>query len=364
MKAINYKNGIAFILALFLSFISVTAQVPTYSESIPYKPRESQTTKKSKKEKKKMSSAVSMPTLPTPNADVDREITIPVSVFDNDGQFVKGLNKSDFTVLVDNQEAKISSLEPTEQQITVLLLIDTSPSSPLEEIQKHAMSLVEQLKANSKVMVVQFGSSLKVLSAPTDNRAETIKAIRKSKIDDGTSLYDAIQILFRRIVPQITGRTVVILLSDGVDTTSRDADYASSLAEAEKNSVTIFPVYFDTLNDTPKGSGQKGFISPQQLRQLGISLGVRTTPKEEKEIYEIGRSYLTDLLILSGGRVLAVKDISSKRIGIAEELSFQYHLRFALPKIFTDDQRLQIRVRVNRPNLIIRARGSYIARAK
>jgi hypothetical protein len=50
--------------------------------------------------------------------------------------------------------------------------------------------------------------------------------------------------------------------------------------------------------------------------------------------------------------------------GIAEELRRQYNIGYIPSDEAAAGQRKQIKVRVNRPNLVIRARDSYIVGAK
>src|SRR5690606_5024926 len=109
----------------------------------------------------------------------------------------------------------------------VVLMIDVSPSTQfrIDEIQNAAITFVDQLRPNDRVMVIAFDDTVRVLSQPTNNRAQLRNAIRMAEFGDGTSLYEAVDNALNRQLARIEGRKAVVLFTDGVDTTSRRANY-------------------------------------------------------------------------------------------------------------------------------------------
>jgi len=85
------------------------------------------------------------------------------------------------------------------------------------------------------------------------------------------------------------------------------------------------------------------------------------------EEYALGRRYLDDLAEASAGRVFRPEStpggLTRAFEGIAEELRRQYSIGFVPDSQGKAGQRKQIKVRVNRPNLVIRSRDSYIVGA-
>lgn len=81
--------------------------------------------------------------------------------------------------------------------------------------------------------------------------------------------------------------------------------------------------------------------------------------------YVIGRYYLNSLVNLSGGRAISSEKIYSdqgkNQTYIAEEMRLKYFLKIKIADSLETDKRRQIKVRVNRPNLQVISRGSYIA---
>lgn len=275
-------------------------------------------------------------------------ITIPVSVFDKNGLYIPDLSKENFKIFEDGKEQQIEYFSTTETPFTVVLLLDTSPSTEfkIEEIQQAAIAFVDQLKPNDSVMVIEFDANVHVLTEATTDRNLIYKGIRRADFGGGTSLYDAVDFTLRKRLSKIQGRKAIVLFTDGVDTTSTKRGYDSSLREAEEADTIIFPIYYNTFLD--------------QQRQIG---GVIYRPSTRGE-YALGRAYLKDLADYTGGRVFNAENtpggLTRTFESIAEELRRQYSIGYVPTEPGNPGQRKLIKVRVNRPNLVIRARDSYI----
>lgn len=351
-------------------------QAAAYSESRAYEPRVLPTQENKKKDKKPIKDDKSDGRASTPGATLGagvqvKPLSIPLSVFDETGNVVTGLKASEFKVFINDQEQQIDSVTVAEEPLNIVLLFDTSASTEyrLEEMQQRGLDLVNKLAPYDRVMVASFNERLDVLSDLTANRAATTKAISKLKFGDGTSIYDTMDELFRKQLATIPGRKAVIIFTDGVDTTSRRAKYETSLLEVEKADAEVFPVYWDTAQDVPKGRTLNPQNLPPALRQIMMPDGLpvplyRGKAGNTKEEQVMGRSYLDDLINLSGGRAVTKEVVRQGVVGsasdIPQELHSQYVLTLAPSAAQPTGQRHKIRVRVARPNLFVQARGSYM----
>lgn len=280
-------------------------------------------------------------------------VTVPVSVFDRSGLYVRGLKQADFRIFEDGVEQEIAYFATTDRPITVVLLLDTSPSTSykIREIRSAAVAFVDQLKLDDSVMVIEFDGNVHVLTEITRDRARIYKAIGKADFGFGTSLYEAVDFTLRKRLNSIEGRKAVVLFTDGVDTTSRKADFDTTLGLAEEADTLVFPIYYNTL---PGFNSQGGF--PGVLSSRGSS----------PEDYELGRRYLERLGQITGGRVFRPENspqgLTAAFESIAEELRRQYVLGYVPIDRGTAGQRKQVRVRVDRSNVMLRARDSYVVR--
>jgi Ca-activated chloride channel family protein len=285
-------------------------------------------------------------------------VTIPVSVYDRNGVYIPNLRQSDFKIFEDGIEQEIAYFGKTDVPFTVILLLDTSPSTEykIDQIRDAARSFVDKLGPQDTVMVVEFAWNVHVLCEPTQDRQVISKAIGKADFGEGTSLYDAVDYALRKRMNQIKGRKAIVLFTDGVDTTSSKSSYDKTLAEAEESDSLIFPIYYNTYFDMRR---QQGSVWPPIFGQPQIN-----APSASD--YALGKKYLEDLAAYTGGRVFRPESggLNAAFEGIAEELRRQYSIGYIPKDEGKPGQRKSIKVRVNMPNVAVRARDSYIVGAK
>mgnify|MGYP002778966717 CR=1 FL=1 len=292
-------------------------------------------------------------------------VTIPVSVFDRNGLYIPNLRQSDFKIFEDGREQEIAVFGTTDKPFTVILLLDTSPSTEykIDEIRRAAIAFVDQLKSQDSVMVIEFDSNVHVLTEPTNDRQKIYKAIERADFGGGTSLYDAVDFSLRKRLSQIEGRKAIVLFTDGVDTTSGRASYDGTVIEAEESEAMIFPIYYNTFFDMNRRGGGIG-SPPVWGSPFPTVIGGGGMSGNRAEDYALGKQYLDDLASATGGRVFRPEatpgGLTRAFEGIAEELRRQYTVGYYPKDEGKAGQRKQVKVRVNRPNLVIRARDSYI----
>jgi VWFA-related protein len=310
---------------------------------------------------------------------------MPVSVLDRDGRFVSGLQQRDFQIFENNVQQKVEYFASVETPFTVVMLLDVSPSTQwkIEDIQNAAITFVDQLRPTDKVMVIAFDEKVHVLTRPTSNRMELRNAIRRTEMGDGTSLYEAVDFAINQQLSQIQGRKAVVLFTDGVDTTSRHASYQSTLADVEESEGLFYTIRYDTSADNGGGGwgGGGGSYPPMGGgwgRVAGIVLGGGGYPPvggrrgggwgrgrngSSSGEYATGKAYLEALAQDSGGRefeAASLQNLDAAFSGIAEELRRQYSIGYYPETVGAVGERRSIRIRVARPNVVVRAKNSYI----
>lgn len=301
---------------------------------------------------------------------------MPVSVLDRDGRFISGLREGDFKIFENGIEQKIEYFQSVEQPFTVVLMIDVSPSTQfkIDQIQNAAITFIDKLRPTEQVMVIAFDDRVRVLSPITNNRAMLRNAIRQAQFGDGTSLYDAVNSVIDDQLRHIQGRKAVVLFTDGVDTTSRQANYDSTLRETEEIDSLFYTIRYDTANDMYGGGGS---TRPQQRRRStigdilagiliggSVNIGGGGGPRGQTSgEYAKGKQYLQMLAQTSGGRAFeaqSIYNLDAAFSGIAEELRRQYSLGYYPETVGKVGDRKQIKIRVMRPDVVVRAKNSYI----
>jgi len=117
-------------------------------------------------------------------------VTVPVTVMDRSGRFIPDLERKDFKLFDNGIEQKIAYFAAVDQPFTVALVLDTSNSTAfrLEDIQDAAITFVNKLSPQDRVMVVSFDEQISILCEPTNNRTDLTRAIRRAHTGGGTRL--------------------------------------------------------------------------------------------------------------------------------------------------------------------------------
>ncbi|HEX8845180.1 MAG TPA: VWA domain-containing protein [Pyrinomonadaceae bacterium] len=328
-------------------------------------------------------------------------VSIPVSVMDRNGRFIPNLRKEDFRIYEDGVEQEVAYFASIEKPFTVALVIDTSASTQfrLEEIQDAAIAFIDQLRPDDRVIIVSFDEEVRVLAEATNDRYHLREAIRRTRTGGNTKLYDAVDLVINQRLNRVEGRKAIVLFTDGVDTASKRASYQSTLRDAEELDALIYPVQYNTYNDA-NGNGNGGGTwpgptYPRRRRQStsgvlidilggilggggrggnrggggggGVIIGGGNGPGgTSSEDYRRADAYLHDLSYKTGARLYRAdntRNLSQSFAMIAEELRRQYSLGYYPKAQAQAGQRRGIRVRVMRPDLVVRARDSYITGA-
>ncbi len=303
-------------------------------------------------------------------------VTIPVSVMDRDGRYIPNLQKEEFRIWEDGVEQEVAFFQSVDKPFSVVLMLDTSPSTQfrLEDIQDAAITFVNQLRPDDKVMVVSFNDDIKILSEFTTDRNKLQKAINRAKTDDGTRLYDAVDMVINQQLSRVSGRKAIVLFTDGVDTTSRRADYQTNITDAQELDALIYPVQYDTQQDM--NSGNIPVSRPVDIFGAilggifggggGVRRGGGGYPRGRgtgRGDYEFADQYLRELANSTGGREYradSLQNMSYAFANVAEELRRQYSIGYYPKRPPQAGQRRFIKVRARQPNLAVRARDSYI----
>ncbi len=306
-------------------------------------------------------------------------VSVPVRVMDKKGRFIGGLGQESFTVFEDGMEQTVALFSNEHQPFTVALVLDMSYSSTFKiaEIQNAAITFIDQLRPQDKVMVISFDGEVNVLTEATDDRNEIYRAIKSTKIATGTSLYEAMDLVMNNRLRSVEGRKAVILFTDGVDTTSRRSSDYVNLQDAMELDALIYTIRYDTFADVQRMKhetvvpgpppiqspipSQTGNPFPFPMPTMGTPGSQGTTPEE----YEKAREYLEQLTTRTGGRIYEASSLSNLTDAytkIASELREFYSIGYYPSEERVSGKRTKVKVKVDRPDAVVRSRETYIRR--
>lgn len=178
------------------------------------------------------------------------------SVTDKSGRYISDLKRNDFIVMDNGIPQEISEFNRESQgPLSLVIMIDRSESvsDRFEFVKEAAATCTKGLVDNSedRGLLVAFDSKVYLLQDWGSDPGSLVENVRKLSAAGGSSLFDAIYKTCRdRFRVADERRKVLVLFSDGEDTTSR-ATFRQALEMAKSSGVTIYVIGLrakDSLN--------------------------------------------------------------------------------------------------------------------
>lgn len=277
---------------------------------------------------------------PTIRVDV-RLVRVLATVKDPAGNPVGTLDKGAFTVRDNGTPQTISVFEhQTEQPLNVAILIDSSGSTykdlkyETDSVTRFVKALFREGNTADSAALYSFGTDIVQHNGFGRNTAAIDRSLRGLRGEGGTSLYDAV-LLASRDIQDRPGRRIIVLVTDGGDTTSR-IDFNRAVEAAQLADVVIYPILVVPIpNDAGRNTG--------------------------------GENALTTLAVRTGGRVFqptlgAEMDAAFQQI--LRDLRTQYLLGFYPKDVpLTTNRFHALDISVQQPGLRVLARSGYYGEA-
>lgn len=279
-------------------------------------------------------------------------VNSPVLVIGRDGKFVPNLRREDFEVFENGIKQEIAYFAPVDNPFTVAILIDTSRSAlfDLQDIQEAAIAFVDRMRPKDRAIVVSFSSETTVLAEATSDRETLQRAIRSARPGGNSRVYDALNFVLTNQLARLEGKTALVLFTDAVDNDSRNATFDSLLQQAARSESVIYPVQFSTYDYMKARSTSAKFTPPEGS---GFS----------EQDYERADVFLHQLAGTSGTGVYPafdINDLDKAVASIVDELHNEYSIGYYPRTQGQPGEVRTVQVRVNQPQLVVRARSSYV----
>ncbi|MFN2493192.1 MAG: VWA domain-containing protein [Pyrinomonadaceae bacterium] len=203
-------------------------------------------------------------------------VTVPVIAANLDGIYVADMQQNELNITEDGVRQEVAFFASVSAPFHVVMVLDTSASTQtkLRLIQHAATAFVEQLQSGDRVKVISFDDRVRELSEFTNDRAILQRAIYSATSGQSTKLYDAFELALSSI-RSIQGRKAIVLFSDGVDWHSDQASFASTLHWLEEEGVIVYPIRYDTREETERIARAQAEEQSPQLPTIGV---IRTPP--------------------------------------------------------------------------------------
>jgi Ca-activated chloride channel family protein len=272
---------------------------------------------------------------------------VPISVIVHDprGRMITTLRAADFEVRDNGEPRPILTFQTDDESpVTVAVLVDVSGSMRLSSKLAFAREVVKRLAADlrdgqDEAGLFTFDSALHEQQDFTSHPAFMDEALSHADPWGETSLYDAIAGTARRLSSRPAPRRAIVVLTDGVDTSSM---LAPSEVSALASSIDV-PVYV-----------------------------VATTPRIDRAVYAQraanrtadAAADLQDLALWTGGRLLWVTGAGEAALRAHEILTELRHRYLLAIDAAGDGEWRPLDVRVRGHHFTVSARTGYFGRAQ
>ena len=266
-------------------------------------------------------------------------VEVTVTARDERGGLVSDLRPDDVAVREDGREQEMLIFAPAsgpEQREELVLnlgmLFDTSESMRpnLRLSQESATRFLEAIPRARDLLLVFFDRDIRLSRYNSENQQGIFSRILETRGEGYTALYDAIVVYLSRVA-DTPGRKVLVLFTDGDDTTSQ-ATPDDVFRMLRASSVTVYPVAF--TSHLPAGTTET----------------VRS------------RAFLAGLAQATGGRVFephASKELAAIYRSILDELGCQYVIGYKSDNTARDGKFRKIALEVRRAGVKLRYRPGY-----
>ena len=221
-------------------------------------------------------------------------VPIPASVVDVKGMAITGLKLEDFELRVDGQPKAISDMTRTETNVRLAMLFDNSGSLDFarefeKQAARHFFRQVMRPADEAAIYSVETESYLaQPLTSDISLLERTIESFGKP--EGSTSLFDAIIDAAAYLRPY-TGRRVLVIVSDGVETTSRN-DFETTIQRVLADDCQIFVVQTGLYD----GANLRALAAERRMEQLsGQTGGAVYIPKTTTELNQAFQQIAADL---------------------------------------------------------------------
>jgi|SRR5688572_1415981 len=295
-------------------------------------------------------------------------VRVNVGVVDERGRSITTLDRSSFSVYEDGVKQEISRFETSSAPFSVVMMLDMSGSTKSfrQNIQMAAARFLDALAPDDRLAVVEFYSKVNLLNDFTTDRRAAFHSISVANGAGETDLYKGLLFALDKLAGEKSRRKAIVVLTDGVDTDAQNEDRKSLenlpvaqipvaikpemnevlrriLDRADAHGVTIYPLALPT--------GDPARLADPTPRQIAM--------------YTAARSRLKLVADRTGGTLNTIRrleDMGTLYALVAADLRTLYTIEYQPLNDKRDGKWRSIKVDVDKPDLIPRARQGYFAK--
>jgi VWFA-related protein len=171
------------------------------------------------------------------------EVLLPVSVHSDYGKLPPNLQKTDFILTEDGKRQVINSVMHTPAN--VLFILDAGGDSTLKNLNINrdlALKMVDSLGEQDKAAIITYSDRISLLSQWTGNK-ESLRYALEWNFKPGlrSDFYKTLQYAAQEVLPKVSGRRSVVIMTDGVDSFD-ELDFEDVLTAFHRVRASVYVV--------------------------------------------------------------------------------------------------------------------------
>ncbi|HEX6123923.1 MAG TPA: VWA domain-containing protein [Pyrinomonadaceae bacterium] len=295
-------------------------------------------------------------------------VRVNVGVVDDRGRSITTLDRSNFTIYEDGVKQDISRFEMAPSPFSVVMMLDMSGStrSFRQNIQLAATRFLDALAPDDRVAVIEFYSKVNLLNDFTTDRRVAFHSISVANGSGDTDLYKALLFALDKLGNEKNRRKAIVVLTDGVDTGAQDLDRKLLAGLKDDQILTAIK---PEMNENLRRILDRADVHGVTIYPLALPTGdparlADPTPRQ-LAMYTAARERLKLVADRTGGTLNTIKrleEMGTLYALVAADLRTLYTIEYEPSNDKRDGRWREIKVSVDRPDLIPRSRQGYFAK--
>ncbi len=322
---------------------------------------------------------------------VTEEVKVNVLAFDESGQFVSDVQLTDLVVTDNDILHQATSLR--RLPANVLIVMDTGGElrsvKTLERTRDIARSLVQALRPEDSIAVMQYADDADIVSEWTTDRDQIAEAVRKTKFGRRSAFTSAIKLATEFLMENPVDNRHMVLITDGTDSFADRNGIAAAFRDILATDINVHVLSFTRLesididprtkaiSNSPPPRAMPPEVAAQlpngvrdiaQAPKIGPTVIVDRkhlkTMRQRKADLEASEVDLIALAENTNGTVIVpemLEELETKPATIARMIDSSYVLTYTpkVPLIENSGIR-RIEVTSRRPGLVVEARRKLL----
>lgn len=265
-------------------------------------------------------------------------IQVSFLVRDSAGNLIRDLLVDDFQVLENGTAREIVVLRQQEVPISAVVMVDTSWSLGgfLENAVNTARDFFQGLERERSAFVL-FSEKPRVLLDWEEKSTDLSSLLARVKRDGKTGLYDSVIWVAEKQFRRVSGKKLIILITDGIDTVSRKT-FEDMMDATRKAGITLYPIIYTNH----ALSSYRQFLSgPSSRRPKSVSSNLHN--------FMVRQNQFIDQTLRFGGRTIfsnGFADLRKIYADIISEMKTHYILLYeSASERFKDNRKVNVNTR-------------------